>query len=184
MPFQFSKDTIKKELEQALGVFQERLMRINTGQVNPGAIEDVKVMYQGFEMNIKELASIRIEGARTLVVEPWDKGSIGDIERSLIGSRTGLNPQVKGSSIYLNFPALTQEMREAATKDIKEMKEEARVKLRHIRDTWWEAIQKAQEEGEVREDDKFRFKDELQHLVDEYNVKTDETAERKIKSLS
>lgn len=184
MPFQFSKDAIKKELEQALNVFQERLLRIHTGQVNPGLVENIAVMYQGFEMKIKELASIRSEGPRALVIEPWDKGSVADIERALMSGGSGLNPQIKGSNIYLNFPALTQEMRDAATKHIKEMREEARVKLRHIRDTWWEAIRKGEENGEVREDDKFRFKEELQELVDDYNAKTEETAERKIKSLT
>lgn len=184
MPFQFSKDVVKKELEQALAVFQERLMRIHTGQANPGMIEDIKITYQGFEMKVKEVGSIRCEGPRTLVIEPWDKGSVGDIERALMQARSGFNPQVRGTAIYLNFPALTQEMKDMATKNIKEMKEEARVKVRHIRDQWWEVLQRGENDREIREDDKFRFKDQLQKLVDEFNIKLEDTAERKIKSLT
>jgi len=183
MPFQFSKDTIIKELEGILKAFQERLMRVHTGQVNPALIEDIKLTYQGFEMRLKELGSIRLEGPRTLVVEPWDKESIGDIERALVAPTVGLNPQIKGSSIYLNFPSITQEIRERLIKELKEMKEETRIKIRHIRDNWWEQIQNAQHQGDVREDEKFKFKDELQKLVDAYNTKVDESEERKIKSM-
>lgn len=183
MPFQFSKDKVKIDLDQALTVFKERLLRVHTGQVNPALVEDVKITYQGFEMKVKELASIRTEGPRTLVLEPWDKSSIGDIERGFLTAKSGLHPQVKGLAIYLNFPSLTQETRELLIKEIHEMKEEARIKLRHIRDTWWEAIRKAEDQGEVREDDKFKFKDELQAIVDEYNEKTEELTERKIKTL-
>lgn len=184
MPFQFSKDQVKKELDQALGIYQDRLMRIHTGQVNPALVENIPVTYQGFEMKVKELASIRSEGPRTLVIEPWDKGSVGDIERAILSQKSTINPQVQGTSIYINFPSLTQEMKETIIKELKELKEEARVKVRHVRDEWWERIQNAEKQGEVREDDKFGYKDDLQKLVDEYNTKIEEMTERKIKSLS
>lgn len=184
MPFQFSKDKIRVELDEALSIFRERLGRIHTGQANPALVEDIKITTQGFEMKLKELAAIRSAGPLSLVIEPWDKSSVGDIERSLLSAKSGFNPQVKGSTIYLNFSSLTQEMRETVIKEIKEIKEEARVKLRHVRDNWWEAIQKAKVEGEVREDDKFKFKDELQVIVDEYNEKIEELLQNKIKLLS
>lgn len=179
----FSKDDVKNELEKALEIFKERLMRVHTGQATPALVEDIKIMYQGYEARLKELASMRNEGPRTLVIEPWDKGSVSSIERGIVSAKNTLNPQVKGSTIYVSFPSLTQEMRQSLVKEIKEMKEEARVKVRRVRDEWWEKIQRAQKEGEIGEDDKFRFKDELQKMVDEYNAHIDALTERKIKLL-
>lgn len=179
----FSKDEVKKELEKALEIFKERLGRVHTGQATPALVEDIKVMYQGYEARLKELASLRNEGPRTLVIEPWDKRSVGDIERGIVSARNTLNPQVKGNAIYLTFPSLTQEIRQSLVKEVKEMKEEARVKVRRIRDEWWENIQRAQKDGEIGEDDKFRFKDDLQKMVDEHNTKIEEMTERKIKLL-
>ena len=179
----FSKEEVKKELEKALEIFKERLLRVHTGQATPALVEDIKVTYQGYEARLKELASLRNEGPRTIVIEPWDKGSVGDIERGIVAAKNTLNPQIKGTAIYLTFPSLTQEMRQSLIKEIKEMKEEARVKVRRVRDDFWEKIQHAQKEGEIGEDDKFRFKDELQEMVDEYNTKIEEMTERKIKIL-
>lgn len=181
--FLFSKDNVKKELEKALEIYKERLVHIRTGQASPALVENINVTYQGFEMKLQELASIRLEGLRALVIEPWDKGSTGNIEKALLHAKRNFNPQIRANTIYLNFPSLTEEMRRDAVKEIKEMKEEARVKIRLIRDDWWEKIKKAEDEGEIREDAKFRFKDDLQKLVDEYTEKIEETTERKIKSL-
>lgn len=183
MPFQFSKDEVKREFEKALEGYKEQLLRVHTGQVNPALIENIPVSYQGFEMKLKELAAIRTEGVHTLMIEPWDKGSIGDIERAFLSQKRVITPQVKGNLVYLNFPTLTSEIRQGLIKEIKEMKEQVRVKIRRMRDERWERIQHAEREGEIREDDKFRFKDELQKLVDEYNQKVEEVTERKIKSL-
>ena len=183
MPFHFSKEEIKKQLDKTLETFRDRLSRIHTGQVNPGLIENISVSYQGFEMKLLELASIRTEGPRTLVVEPWDKNAAMDIEKAILQSKHGVAPQLKGSAIYLSFPSITQENRVMITREIKKMEEEERVAVRQIRDSFWEAIKKAEEEGEIREDDKFKFKEQLQEIIDDYNKKVEEMTERKIKSL-
>lgn len=181
--FHFSKNQVETEFKKALEMYQGRLLRIHTGQANPSFLEDVMVTYQGFEMKLQELASIRSEGPRTLVVEPWDKGSVSDIEKALFTAKRNINPQVRSNTLYVNFPSLTEEMRKQVIKDIHEIQEDARIKIRHIRDEYWEQIKNATDEGELREDDKFKFKDELQKLIDDYNKKIEETTERKIKAL-
>ena len=183
MLFHFLNKDIKQQLDKTLETFRERLSRIHTGQVNPGLIENVIVSYQGFEMKLLELASIRTEGPRTLVIEPWDKNAAMDIEKAILQSKTGAAPQLKGSAIYLSFPSVTQENRVMITRGIKKMEEDERVAIRQIRDSFWEAIKTAQEERDIREDDKFKFKDQMQEIVDEYNKKVEEMTERKIKSL-
>lgn len=181
--FLFSKDNVKREFEKAIEVYKERLLHIHTGQANPSLVENIKIIYQGFEMKLQELASIRLEGPRTLVIEPWDKGSTGDIEKALYQAKRNFNPQIRVNAIYLNFPSLTEEMRQSSVKEIHSLKEEARIKIRRVRDEEWESIQKAQKGGGIREDEKFRLKEELQILVDEYNERIEEMTEKKIKSL-
>lgn len=184
MPFQFSKDLVKTALEKTLHVFQERLSRIHTGRVNPGLIEHTKVTYQGFDMQLMELASIRTEEARTLAIEPWDKNSITDIEKALLQQQHGAAPQLRGDKLYLTFPPITDETRERITKEVKQLGEEERIKIRQIREDFWEKIKEAEANKEISEDDKFAHKDSLQEVVDEYNKKVEDIVNKKIASLT
>ena len=183
MPFTFSKEEIKKDLTHVLEKFSGHLARIHSGQVNPALVENIKVMYQGFSMKLLEMASIRVEGPHTLVIEPWDKNAVMDIEKAILQEKHGVAPQLKGSALYLSFPSITQESRALITREVKKIEEEARIGIRRARDDYWEKIKKAESEGEIREDDKFKFRDQLQELVDDYNKKADEMTERKIASL-
>jgi len=182
MPFQFSPQEIRQAFDKTLHVFYERLSRVHTGRVTPSLVDTISVAYQGFEMKLMELASIHAEEPRTLVIEPWDKTGITDIEKALL-SRLGASPQIQGDKIYLTFPSLTQETREKITREIKGLAEEERIRIRQIREDFWEKIKEAEADKEVTQDDKFRFKDQLQKIVDEYNEKIEEMVEKKIESL-
>lgn len=181
--FVFSKDQVKKGLEKILEELRGNLSHIHTGQVSPALVENIKVQYQGFEMRLMEMTSIRIEGPRTLVIEPWDKNAVMDIERAILQEKRGIAPQIKGSLIFLSFPTITQETKMLLIKEIKKIEEEERIKIRQVRDEFWEKIKKAESQGEIRQDDKFKFKDQLQEVVDEYNKKLEEMAQSKIASL-
>lgn len=182
MPFQFSLQEAKSAFEKTLHVFQERLSRVHTGRVTPSLVDNISVAYQGFEIKLMELASIHAQGPYTLVIEPWDKTGITDIEKALL-SRLGAAPQIQGDKIYLTFPSLTQETREKIAREIKELSEEERIRIRQIREDFWEKIKEAEMDKEITQDDKFRFKDQLQKIVDEYNGKVEEMLEKKIESL-
>ena len=183
MPFTFSPKEVKMAFDKTLAIFQDRLSRVHTGRVNPALIENVKVLYQNFEMKLMELGSITIEGARTLVIEPWDKNGITDIEKALL-SQTGASPQIKGDKIYLTFSSLTTETREKLTKEIKQFAEEERIRIRQIREDFWERIKEAESNKEITQDEKFRSKEALQEIVTEYNQKVDGLIEKKIASFA
>ena len=182
MPFKFSSQEAKQAFDKTLTIFQERLSRVHSGRVTPALVENISVSYQGYDMKLMELASIHLEGGRTLVIEPWDKMGITDIEKALLKS-SGAAPQIQADKIYLTFSPLTDETREKITKEIKQFAEEERIRIRQIREEFWELIKEAETAKEIGQDDKFRFKEKLQEVVDEYNGKVEEIVEKKIESL-
>jgi ribosome recycling factor len=133
----------------------------------------------GQKMSLKSLASITLQGSRQIIIQPWDKSYLEPIEKAIYKSGSGLSPITDKDSVRINFPSLTEEFRKDLLRIISDKKEEARKTIRKWRDEAWKQIQDKFKEGEIGEDDKFRAKDDLQELVDEYNKKIEEVAERK-----
>jgi ribosome recycling factor len=165
--------------EGILGFYKNDIATIRTNRATPAMVEDIKVDYYGQNLCVKELASITAPEPRTLVIQPWDKGATEAISGAIRKSEIGLNPIVDGQIIRLNIPPLTEEGRRELIKLLKQKTEEARVKIRRAREEIWDRIQKMEKAGEIREDDKFRGKDELQKMVDEYNGKIGELEKKK-----
>ena len=124
-----------------------------------------------------------MEDARTLIISPWDKGALKDIEKAVAASGLGLGVSATGEGVRVSFPELTTERRGALTKVVRAKLEDARVSLRREREAVWEDIQKKENDGALSEDDKFRSKEELQKIVDETNKRLEEVAERKEKDI-
>lgn len=162
-----------------MGFYKNDIATIRTNRATPAMVEDIKVDYYGQNLCVKELASITAPEPRTLVIQPWDKGATEAISGAIRKSEIGLNPIVDGQIIRLNIPPLTEEGRRELIKLLKQKTEEARVKIRRAREEIWDRIQKMEKAGEIREDDKFRGKDELQKMVDEYNGKIGELEKKK-----
>ena len=116
---------------------------------------------------------------RQIVISPWDKGALTQIEAAIRESDLGLNPVNDGSVIRIMLPALTEERRRELVKTLNARAEEARISIRTTREDVWKEIQEAEKEGLIGEDDKFRGKDELQKVVDEYNAKLESVREKK-----
>src|SRR3989344_7116997 len=169
----------KPEMEKALGFFQSELGKIRTGQASPSLVEDVQVNVFGEMMPLKQLAGISCPERRQILIEPWDQSYVGPIEKALQQSSLGTSPVVEGKAIRVHLPQLTQEYREQLAKLLGEKAEEAKKTIRRWRESAWGEIQEKAKGGEVREDDKFRAKDELQKMIDEYNKKIEELVERK-----
>jgi ribosome recycling factor len=134
-------------------------------------------------MPLKSLASVTLQGSRQIVIQPWDKSYLESIEKSIHQSDTGLSPVVEKDLVRVNFPSLTEEFRKDLLKLISDKKEEARKTVRKWRDESWKEIQDKFREGEIGEDEKFKAKDELQDLVNEYNERIDKISERKINEI-
>ena len=169
----------KPEFEKALEFFKTEISAIRTGKATPALVEDLIVEVYDGKFRMQELATITAPEPRVLVIQPWDRQVIQKIENAIRKNNLGLNPIVEGQQIRLNFPSLTEERRREFIKLLKQKAEESRIKIRRLRENIWEEIQKMEKEGEIREDDKFRGKEELQKTTDEYNKKIEDIEKKK-----
>ncbi len=169
----------KVEFEGLLNFYKSDISSIRTGRATPSLVEDVQVEYFGVKYRLKELASITAPEPRTILIQPWDKGALEAISGAISKSGIGLMPIAEGHAIRLNIPSLTEDRRKEFIKLLKTKTEDARIKIRRHREDIWDKIQKLEKAGEIREDDKFKGKEELQKLVDEYNGKIEDLEKKK-----
>lgn len=158
---------------------QNELSVIRTGRASPAILDFVQVEAYGSRMSIKELANIVVEDAKTVRVEPWDTSMGKEIEKAINNSNLGLSLSPFEKGLRVIFPELTSERREQFVKVVKQKLEEGRVSLRGLRDKTGKAIDEKEKEGGMSEDDKFRFKDEMQKIIDESGRKLEALAEKK-----
>ena len=180
------KEIIKKvepEMDKVIQFFENELIKLRTGQASPSLVEDIVVDYMNAKLPIKQLGAISSSGPRNIVIQPWDKMSIEAIEKAIFQAGLGLSPIVEKEVIRISTPSLTEEHRKNLLRVLAEKIEEAKQTIRHWREQAWKEVQDGFKAGEVREDDKFRGKDELQKLVDKYNDKIGEIGERKNKEI-
>jgi ribosome recycling factor len=176
---------VKPEMDKTIGFFDRELMKIRTSRANPSLIEDVIVDCFGQRFSLKQLATISISGPREISIQPWDNSYIEGIISALRNSRgvIGASPIVDKDIIRITLPSLSEEYRKNLLRVISDKQEEAKITIRRWREQVWKEIQEGFKEGIIREDDKFRAKDELQDLIDEYNEKIENIGERKKKEI-
>lgn len=165
--------------ENATEHFKNETAKIRTGRANPGLVEGLLVDYYGVKTPLKQIASIAIPEARQILIQPWDKGSLVQIEAAIRESDLGLNPGNDGQAIRITLPALTEERRHDLVKALNSRAEESRIAIRNVREEIWKDIQDLERKGDISEDDKFHGKDELQKVVDEYNQKLEAVRKKK-----
>jgi len=170
---------IKPELDKVINFFEKELMGIRTGKASPSLVENIIVDYFGQKFSLKQLAAISLMEPRQIIIQPWDKSYIEAIEKAIFSSNLSLSPVVGKDIIRISLPPMTEEYRKNLIKILSEKREETRKVIRRWRDEIWDEIQEKTKNGEIRENDKFRAKDELQKIVDEYNEKIDLMVERK-----
>lgn len=174
---------IKPELDKVIVFFERELARMRTVRTSPSLVEDIPVDCFGQKLPLKQLAAISMSGPREIMIQPWDRSYIESIEKAIFQSNLGMSPIVDKDAIRVSVPALTEEFRQNIIRILSEKQEEARKTIRRWREESWREIQDGFREGEIREDDKFRAKDELQKLVDDYNKKINELGEKKKKEI-
>jgi ribosome recycling factor len=169
------------KMELAIEHVSSEFSTVRTGRANPQLLQRITVEYYGSPTPLQQLASISVPEPRLLVVQPFDKSTVGDIERALHTSDLGLNPSNDGNVIRIAFPPLTEERRRDLIKVVKNMAEEGRVAVRNIRrhsKTDMEAMH-----GEISDDDIRRGEDDLQRLTDRYVEKIDRLLAHKEEEL-
>lgn len=163
--------------------YKSDIANIRTGRASPALVEDIMVEYYGQRLRVKELASIVVPEPRALLITPWDKAAVEPISGAIRKSDIGIQPIVDGNAIRLMIPLLTEERRREHIKNLNKKGEEAKIKIRRVREEVWDNIQKMEKDGKIREDDKFRGKDDLQKLIDGYNAKIEELEKKKENEL-
>ena len=172
-------DNLKKELDKAIEFLKGDLMQIRGSRATPVLVENIKIDAYGTKMNLKEVATIMVPDPKTLLIQVWDKSAVNSVIKGIEESRLGLVPNVEGQNIKLVVPPLVEERRKELIKLLHEKLEHSRIRIRRERDKVWDKVQDLTKEKKISEDDKFRAKDNLQKLVDEYNKKVKEMGEGK-----
>lgn len=169
----------KPELEKTMEHFKEELGQLRTGRAATAMVDNLMVDYYGAKSPLKQVASITIPEARTIMISPWDKDSLVAIEKAIRESQLNLNPNNDGQVLRINIPALNEDRRKDLVKMLNQKAEDARISIRKHREDVWEEIQESEKAGLMGEDDKFAGKDDLQKVVDEYNKKVEEIRAKK-----
>ena len=176
-------DKIRPECDKVLAFLEGELAKIRTGRASPSLVEDVVCDCFGQKFPLKQLAAISTPEPKQILIQPWDKSYIEGIVSALEKTGTGASPVVDKDTIRINLSPLTEEYRKTLFKLLSEKQEQARQTVRRWREQAWGEVQEKSRGGEIREDDKFRAKDELQDLVKEYNEKIDGMGEKKKKEI-
>ncbi len=179
--FNFSE--LKENIKVVEEWLQKELSVIRTGKATPSILDFVQVEAYGSKMVIKELANIVVEDVKTVRIEPWDASVGKNIEKAINLSNLGLLVAPFEKGLRIIFPDLTSERREQFIKVVKSKLEESRVSLRGLRDKTGKVIEEKEKAGGMGEDDKFRFKEEMQKIIDEASRKLEELAGRKEKEI-
>ncbi|MDP2675246.1 MAG: ribosome recycling factor [Dehalococcoidia bacterium] len=166
-------------MEKALEALRRDLATVRTGRASPGLVEHLKVDYYGAATPLNQLATISTPDARLITIQPWDRGSIGAIEKAILKSDIGLNPSNDGTLIRLAIPQLTEERRREIAKQVRKRAEDARVAVRNIRRDAHENIRRLEHEHEISQDDLHRAETELQKLTDDHTKEIDKVGHEK-----
>ncbi len=166
----------EERMEKAVAVLKNNLAGIRTGRATPGLVDSVKVTVYGSQSPLKQLASVGAPEPSQLVIRPFDPSTIKEIEKAIVASELGLNPQNDGRIIRINIPPLSTDVRKKLVTRIKDLAEEARISIRSIRRDSNKAIETEEKEKTISEDDRDRTKEEIQELTKKYENEVTELA--------
>jgi ribosome recycling factor len=165
-------ETIVKDAEQrmekSLGSLESAFNKIRTGRAHPSILDGIMVSYYGSDTPLNQLANITVEDGRSLIITPWERPLIGEVERAIMKSDLGINPSNNGETIRVPMPALTEETRREYTRQAKSEAENARVAVRNIRRDANAHIKELLKDKAISEDEQRRAEDKIQKLTDKY----------------
>lgn len=175
--------SIKEKMEKSISVYSEKLAEVRAGRANPAILNKIKIDYYGTPTPINQVAGVSVPEARLIVIQPWDVSVLKEIEKAILASDIGINPNNDGKVIRLAFPELTEERRKDLVKDIKKMAEEAKIAIRAIRRDGIEEAKQEQKDGNMTEDELKQAENEIQKLTDKSVEEIDKILENKEKEV-
>ena len=174
---------IKPNLNKTIEYLKNELLGLQVGRATPNLLENLEIDAYDQKMPLKDLAAIQTPEPRSMIIRPWDKDIIKKIESAIRSSNLKLSPVVDNDFIRLTIPPLSEERRKEIAKILQEKVEECRISIRRNREDIWREIQNLEQAKEISEDNKFKAKDELQKIIDDYNKKIEEIKEKKEKEI-
>ncbi len=174
---------LKKQMDEVLEHVKTEFSTIRTGRANASLVDTLPVSYYGQTAPLKNMASITVPEPTMIVVQPWDRQAIGDIEQAIRASDLNLSPVNEGTQLRLILPALTEERRDQLVKSIHQKAEAGKVALRNVRQDAWTEVQKQVKSGDLTEDDRYAYEDDLNKVVAGFNKQIEDLTAEKEKEL-
>ena len=174
---------IEERMMKTISVFEENLSEIRAGRANPAILNKISIDYYGTPTPINQVAGISVPEARLIVIQPWDVSILKEIEKEILKSDIGINPNNDGKVIRLAFPELNEERRKEIVKEVRKMAEEAKVAVRAVRRDGIDDAKAKQKNSEISEDNLKLAEDNIQKLTDKYVAEIDKILEAKEKEV-
>jgi len=169
----------KEKMQNSIEFFKNELKTIRTGRASSSLVEKIGVDYYGVKTPLIQVAAISIPDPRTILIQPWDKNLLPEIEKAITNSELGITPTNDGNSVILNLPSLTEESKENFIKLLKDQEEKAKIALRNIRHESFDLIKKQEKEGIISEDELYRAKEELDKIVKNFEEEVEKLTKNK-----
>ena len=173
----------EEKMSKSVDALEREYKSIRAGRANASVLDRVSVDYYGVPTPIQQMAAVSVPEARTLLISPWDKSTLKDIEKAILTSEIGINPQNDGTSIRLNFPPLTEERRKDIVKDIRKKGEESKVAVRNQRRDAIDKLKALKKGNSITEDDEANGEKKIQNLTDKFCKEIDELSAIKEKEI-
>lgn len=177
------KKDAQERMEKSLEALHNAFNKIRTGRAHPSILDSVRVDYYGSEVPISQVANVNIEDNRTLIVVPWEKTMVTAVERAIMKSDLGLNPNTAGANIRVPMPALTEETRKGYTRQARGEAENGRVSIRNIRRDANSQLKDLLKDKDISEDEERRAQDEIQKVTDKFIADIDQSLASKEEDL-
>ncbi len=176
-------EEFEQKMKKTTELLSANFDSVRAGRANPAVLDQIRVDYYGSPTPIQQIASVSSPDARSLVVQPWDASTLKTVERAILASDLGINPQNDGRVIRLVFPQLTEERRKELAKQVRRYAEDAKVAVRNIRRDAMDKYKAMKKKSEVTEDDFKTIEKDMQKLTDDYTKEIDRIADKKEKEL-
>ncbi|GAA0734957.1 ribosome recycling factor [Clostridium oceanicum] len=172
-----------EKMNKTIDVLKKDLASMKAGRATPAMLDKITAEYYGAETPLNQLANISVPEPRTLLIQPWDKNSLSDIERAILKSDLGLNPSSDGSVIRLIIPELTEETRKKLVKDVKKTGEQSKVAIRSIRRECNDKLKNLKKESDISEDEIKKSEDDIQSKTNKFVKEIDDIITKKEKDI-
>lgn len=176
-------NSFEEMMKKAIAHLDEKYSEVRAGRANPNILNKVMVEYYGTPTPVNQVAGVSVPEARLIVIQPWDQGIVKQLEKAIIEANIGITPQNDGKVIRLAFPEMTEEKRKMVVKEVKELAEEIKVRVRNVRREAIDFFKKEEKDKNISEDDLTRAENYIQKLTDKYVALIDTKFETKQKEI-